>query len=250
MPSWNHEPVFCFTSDTDWCSDDAWKELHQLYFEFGVRPTYFLTHESDVLSYLKEKNEADFGIHPNFSSTNGTKEALTKEIQNKLQLTSTKACRAHRYYDSNDASYALFEEGIRYDATGCTRLAPNLVPLHMNSGLIRFLTFWEDGSYSEYCQDWTLETLKPNLLTPGLKIFNTHPINFAFNVANRDHYQKLKQQLSGGQWSQIKSSEIAKLKNQDLGPQTLLQDLLKFATKEKVTIKTLADLFHEHVTKP
>lgn len=243
MKPWDQQPVFCFTSDTDWCSDAALSQLRDFYRSFRIHPTYFLTHTSELIETMKQSDAADWGIHPNFSNTDGSTEALKNEIQNKLKLVVTQACRAHRYYDSNDASYALHELGIKYDATGCTRMATHLQPLLMNSGLVRFLTFWEDGSYSEYAPDWKLSSIQEKLTTPGIKVFNIHPMNFAFNVATRDHYKQLKQSLQNSLWTQSDNNTIETFKNKNEGPQTLLNEVLNFILQKKFPIMTLKNLY-------
>lgn len=249
MTIWDDQPVFCFTSDIDWCTDVAWQTIHKTYVSHNIRPTYFLTHDSPFLSTLKNENSCDFGIHPNFVSGSSHGSSTQEIIKTVLDISGpTQLCRTHRYIDGNDWSYPLYENGIRIDVTGCTRQEYGIRPLMMNSGIIKVFTFWEDGSYSEYAKDWSLNTLKNKLRTPGIKVFNTHPTNFAFNVQDRKFYQYLKENFKNKGWINATQDEIQDLEQQGNGPKTLLPEVLRYIHDQKFTVMTLNEIL-QHYSK-
>ncbi|MCX6266804.1 MAG: hypothetical protein NTW16_05530 [Bacteroidetes bacterium] len=56
---WDKKPVFCFTSDVDWASEDVMKEYFKIIKPFNIKPTLFLTHHSDIIeeNYLAVFNK-------------------------------------------------------------------------------------------------------------------------------------------------------------------------------------------------
>ncbi|MEW5945393.1 MAG: hypothetical protein AB1742_04265, partial [bacterium] len=218
---YDEAPVFCFTSDVDWASDDVWKSLHRLFVGYGIKPTYFITHGSGFLEGLKREGGAGLGIHPNFAPGSSQGETLEEIIDYCLSLVpGARAARSHQYYDENAVSYMLYEKGIRFDSSVCTRVEPGIKPLTLNSGIVRIPVFWEDGSYSEYASDWKLNTLKPRIETCGIKTFDLHPMNVVLNVPDRPFYHRLKEDFPGEKWSELTRDQIETLRFRGRGPLT------------------------------
>src|SRR6516162_7436757 len=68
-------PVFCFTSDIDWASEAAIESMLELFDQYGIVLTPFITHDSPALRHHYEAPQLRerVGLHPNFlsASTHG-----------------------------------------------------------------------------------------------------------------------------------------------------------------------------------
>jgi len=239
------QSVFCFTSDIDWASDYVWERMHLLYKHFDIPPTYFVTHTSPFLEQLKKDNTVTLGIHPNFAPGSSHGKDIEAIIDHCFGIVpGTVYCRTHRYIASNDICYALYNKGIRCDSSMCTRLGAGLKPLLMNSGIVRFPVFLEDGSYSEYKKDWTLESLLPALNTPGIKVFNLHPVNVIFNIPDRVIYGTIRNHFNHTGWQHAGKNDVEAHAYKGEGPLTLIENVLNYVKTNKKQVLSLASLFN------
>jgi hypothetical protein len=136
----------------------------------------------------------------------------------------------------------LYEKGIRFDSSMCTRLGAGLKPLLMNSGLVRFPVFLEDGSYSEYAKDWTLESILPAINTPGLKIFNLHPVNVIMNIHKREYYDQIRETFNTLGWQDIDKESAERYAHRGHGPLNLIKQLLEYITRQKKQVASFREL--------
>ncbi len=238
-----NEPIFCFTSDVDWASDIVWRKMHQLYESYKIPPTYFISHNSEFLRELKTEAKSAFGIHPNFMPGSSQGKSVAEIVDFVFSLVpGTQYSRCHVYFDSNEISYLLRKRGILFDSNTCTRLASDIKPFILNSGIMRFPVFFEDGNYSELKRDWAFETLLPTLETPGLKIFDLHPVNVIFNVPDREHYNVLRQAFPAGRWSEMSAKDITNYAFKGEGPLTLTREIFKYVTSKKKKVLSFTEL--------
>jgi hypothetical protein len=63
---WDEMPVFCFTSDIDWASEDVLKEYFDIVDDLQITPNLFVTHHSEVIESNFKLGKIERGIHPNF----------------------------------------------------------------------------------------------------------------------------------------------------------------------------------------
>ena len=68
MTLWNEHPVFCFTSDIDWASDEVVEYSHISVGGDNLKLTYFATNPSEFLDHCRESGTARILNHPNFIS--------------------------------------------------------------------------------------------------------------------------------------------------------------------------------------
>ena len=46
---WDEQPVFCFSSDIDWASEDVMEEYFNIINPLEIKPMLFVTHESELI---------------------------------------------------------------------------------------------------------------------------------------------------------------------------------------------------------
>lgn len=182
--SYVSEPVFCFTSDTDWASEATVEATFELFEEFDVPLTPFVTGPSEVVRQrFAPDNLGRVGVHPNFlpQSTHGVNLVEVLETVRGF-WPEAKGLRSHGFYDTSQLSLAARADGFAWDSNLCLFLQPGLVPLHHFSGLLRFPVFWEDDvhAYKQLGPDFS--ELVERFEAPGLKVINVHPAHMALNT--------------------------------------------------------------------
>ena len=63
---WDHEPVFCFSSDIDWASEVVLTEFFRQLAPYPLKLTTFVTHPSEVIETQFQEGRIERGPHPNF----------------------------------------------------------------------------------------------------------------------------------------------------------------------------------------
>jgi SAM-dependent methyltransferase len=234
-------PLFCMTGDQDWASDAVIADFVDLCAGYGIRPTLFATNKSRLIDELESSGKIDLGLHPNFlpGSTHGSDSDSV--IRHMTQMyPRARTFRSHHFVDGSGISRAFYEQGIRYDSNLCLDLQPNIVPLRHLSGITRFPVFWNDYVHmTNRGDDWDLERYMPAILSPGLKVFNFHPIHVAANVPNNAYYQTIRTRTGS-----LSAVEIEKARYQGPGVRTFLIALLEHLKAKGLQCYSLAQL-HE-----
>ncbi len=235
------EPIFCFTSDMEWSPESAIESLLDLFEEFSIPLTPFVTHHSQ--SVWKKYSRLDrtlTGVHPNFlpGSTQGATNSAVIEKMAELWPEAI-GFRAHSFYDTSPMCAQLFEKGFRYDSNINLFLQPDLIPLRHFTGLIRFPVFWQDDTHFDMPLSYDFSAFLPHLLTPGLKIFNVHPLFTGLNIPNRTFYLEHKHLYETSRESDLWKSYIFN----GQGVRSLLLDVLRHVSKVKPRVEYLKDLY-------
>lgn len=187
------KPVFVFTIDVDWGSEDCISILLDTVRENQIVPTVFATHDSPLLRGAQASGEIMIGLHPNFLP--GSTHGVTREevIQHMFEIYPDARCfRSHAMVDDSHISMAMKKRDVLYDSNLCLYLQANLVPLHQWTGIPRFPLFWSDDIHWRRNGSWVFNDYKDIFFTPGLKVINTHPFMFALNLADHETYTSLK----------------------------------------------------------
>lgn len=173
MRTTESDPVFCLTADAAWAGDDQLAALLSLTRPRGVVPTVFATHRSRVLDEAAAAGAVHIGLQPDFSPQSEHGATVDEVVRHVVALYPTAAAyRSHRLRDDLDIQVAMAGQGLSYDSNLGLALQPNVAPLRLATGLVRFPIFWDDRLDGG---DRALERLLPQLLTPGLKVLNVHP---------------------------------------------------------------------------
>lgn len=247
MPSWDHEPVFCFSSDIDWASEAIIQYSHEILSADQLKLTYFNTNPSLFLDQLSNEKKVELLIHPNFlpESSHGNSYIEVMDYCKKL-VPEADGFRCHRYFEVNDIMDEFFKRGFKFVSNHCTRCESNIKPLVHRSGLLSLPIFLEDGGYLLMDPTLNFNNLIPRLKTPGLKIINFHPAHMAFNTPDFGYTRKIKDSVSREAWNNLQSSDLAKIEHKGHGVRNSIQKIIEFVFNNNYKIMSMHEIVSEH----
>lgn len=193
-------PTFAFTADQEWAPE--WAIEHFLAWSSAQNlPVHvFRTHPSRSLDTAVAARAVRQGWHPNFtagSSHGDSAEAVIRYCAEHFPGCST--VRSHRMFEENYTWIRLAEAGVRCDSQGVPLLQSYILPALHWTGIVRLPIYFEDDlilrrTGARHAVEATLRTL----FSPGLKIFNVHPLFIAANIPDITWYEDRRAELFGG----------------------------------------------------
>ncbi|WP_459939532.1 polysaccharide deacetylase WbmS family protein [Desulfonatronum parangueonense] len=179
----------------DWAHDDILEYAIKLIEQANVAATWFVTHDTPLLSRLRSNPNFELGIHPNFNFLlsgdfrygKNIKEVIEKSLEIVPEATSV---RSHSLTQSSVILQAFGDFGLTHE---CNLLLPaHLKPkpfLHWNSKLLRVPHIFEDDV--ECINHWSgHDWIKSNQDTIPIIVADFHPIHVFLNTENLDRYEK------------------------------------------------------------
>lgn len=241
---WQEEPVFCFSSDIDWASEEVIQYSHELVTGDQLKLTYFNTHPSLFLDELTQTARAKILIHPNFlaDSSHGGSFQEVIDYCHKL-VPDADGFRCHRYFEVNDIMDDFFKKGFKFVSNHCTRCETHIKPLRHRSGLLSMPIFLEDGGYLLMDPQLDFDSLLPKLDQPGLKIINFHPAHMAFNTPNFAYTRSIKDSMSRESWNHLDVSGIQKLAYAGSGIRNIIQRIIEHVVKKDYQILSMHEIY-------
>ena len=189
------KPLFCFTSDMDWAEDDMIAHAFSIFDQYEVPVTPFLTNRSEFLDRRFSKFEDRIGLHPNFLAGSSHGRNVNEVCEHVISLNpASRFFRCHQFYDVSEVTQAFSDRGFSFDFNLYLPGEPNLQPFVHESGLIRYPVFLGDGTLLEKFPDGDLSELLELVMTPGLKIFNFHPVHVCLNAPSLEYYRQFRTQ--------------------------------------------------------
>ena len=245
--SWEEEPVFCFTSDIDWASEEIIRYSHDILSGDDLKLTYFNTHPSPFLNELNKLGRVRMLIHPNFLPNSSHGNSFKEVIDYCTDLVpNADGFRSHRYFEVNDIMDEFVKRGFRFVSNHCTRCETHIKPLNHRSGLLSIPIFLEDGGYLIMDPTLNFNTLIPQLEAPGLKVINFHPAHMAFNTPDFAYARSIKDSMSNEVWNNIGSLQLQKLENKGLGVRKTIQQIIEFAFSRGHKVLSMHEIYNEH----
>lgn len=184
------------TMDIDWASDEVLDNALDLFQELQMPVTIFVTHDTPLLSRMRQDPLIRLGIHPNFypQLQNRAEEDYLAVIQ-KLHALVPEAvsARSHGLVDATPLLLAFKNVGITRDLNLFLPYSAKLKnrPFRHFSGLLRVPFFYEDDAYCFEPHKFSPE--EHVLAAPDcLRVFNFHPIHLFLNTESMDRYEKAK----------------------------------------------------------
>ena len=179
------------TIDIDWACDDVLLDSINLIEEIGVPATWFVTHKTKHLARLRENDNFELGIHPNFVNLLDSKDSDSAEkILDKLIeiVPEATSIRSHSMVQSSRFMDLFKLKGMRYD---CNHFIPEQSNITLKSWeiwnkIIKVPHFWEDDVHCLCDDNASVENL---ISRDGLKVFAFHPINIFLNTESMDRYE-------------------------------------------------------------
>ncbi len=235
-----NQPIYCITSDIDWASDYCIEDFLDLTRSFGITPTLFATHDSQVLRMFNQSNPNNLGVHPNFSDNSTHGSDYLSVIDHVFRLyPNAQTFRSHSYFDSSNILQEMSRRGIKYDSNLCMNFQPNIVPLQIGASIMtRFPVFWEDDvHWIQTDADWQLRHYLDAFSSPGLKIINVHPFIISANIPSGDYYLEVKEHTTT-----VSHEDIDKIGYDGAGARTFLIGLIKFVKSQNMRFYTLHEI--------
>lgn len=187
------EAVF-LTIDVDWAHEEILQYTIDLLRGADISSTWFVTHESAVLSNLRGDNRFELGIHPNFNfllegdSRNGRN---VNEVIERIMavVPDATSVRSHSMTQSTVLLQRLRDAGLTHDANQFVpaQSGIELRPWTLWNGMIRVPYLWEDDVHCMYGDALQLSDL---MRMGGLKVFDFHPIHVFLNTESLDRYER------------------------------------------------------------
>jgi len=247
MFSWDEQPVFCFTSDIDWASEEIIQYSHNVVSGDDLKLTYFNTNASPFLNRLSANKKIKMLIHPNFlpDSSHGNSFTAVIDYCKKL-VPDADGFRCHRYFEVNDIMDEFAKRNFKFVSNHCTQCETHIKPLWHRSGLLSLPVFLEDGGYLLMDPALNFDALTSRLNTPGLKIINFHPAHMAFNTPNFQYTRTIKDSMSREAWNKIDAKTIHEIEHKGLGIREIIQKIIEFAFSKNHLVLSMHDIYHEY----
>ena len=244
---WDERPVFCFTSDIDWASEDVIEDY------FGRLPldllklTVFVTHHSEVIAREYEHGRLRRGIHPNFLPGSSHGDSFREVIETCLSFAPEAICtRSHRAFDVTDTAHMLYNEfHLKCCSNVFTTLAPHIRPFWIESKLLQVPIFFEDGSFLYNDLGLSIEPYRKYFTAPGLKVISFHPMNMAFNTPCIPWMRQIKDSMSREQFNHIDAEMIEQCRNRERGAFNIVTDIIDLAQQIQAPIMSMEEIYEE-----
>ena len=243
---WDENPVFSFSSDIDWASEDVLKEYFTIVNALDIKPTLFVTHESAVIESNFQSGNIERGIHPNFLSNSSHGDSFKEVAESCIKFApEADGFRSHRLFDVTDITHLLKNEySYKYVSNLGTILQTNIRPILHESGLVHLPIFFEDGTHLYNQLDLNFKKYLNLFTAPGIKIISFHPMNFVFNSPNMTFMRQIKDSLTRNEYNNITSATIEKMRNNEAGIGQTVIDIVKFAKENNYPIMSLNEIYN------
>ncbi|NLK15329.1 MAG: hypothetical protein GX311_02930 [Bacteroidales bacterium] len=244
---WDEIPVFCFTSDVDWASEDVMSEFFDIVNVLDIKPTLFVTHESKIIDSNFKSGKIERGIHPNFLENSSHGNSFREVIETCIKFApESYVFRSHRFFDVTDITHLLKNEyNYKYFSNMGTIMQSYIRPILHESGLINIPVFFEDGTHLYNQLDLDFKKYLDLFVTPGIKIISFHPMNLVFNSPNISFMRQIKDTLTREEFNNITFDTISKLKNREVGIGQTIIDIVKFVKENNYPIMSLNEIYYK-----
>jgi hypothetical protein len=129
--------------------------------------------------------------------------------------------------------------GLEYDANQICPYQDGLMP-YAYRGFCRFTDFWQDDVHAIYRRPFVLNNI--SIDSPGMKIFNFHPVHIYLNTDSPERYQAARAYYKHPR----KLAEFRNTKTE--GARNLLIELLDYLAINRRRIFSLREVAHEFLT--
>jgi hypothetical protein len=227
---------YAMTADIDWAPDYAVADMLGLFAEAGVKLTCYATHRSPILRGTTP--EVEVGLHPDYTRPHPEGGFRRKLLELKDMFPDAVGVRSHRNFFGQNTAHFAAEAGLTYDSSVLLWRQPFCQIYRDQWGLYRMPYCWEDGIQADMRLPWTLDVVP--METPGLKIFNIHPIFIYLNCPDDDYRRAIVRDYPD--LTQAPESVLAPQRHDGYGARRFLIDLLKTLKASGARDYRLADI--------
>jgi hypothetical protein len=248
---WDEMPVYSFTTDIDWASEDILSLFFKKINNFNIRLDAFITHDSDIINLNELKGNLIKHPHPNFClpSSHGKSEDeiieyILKLVPNSLGL------RMHRFGTNSGIEHKFKEKfGYKYISNCINLLQKNIRPFVLESGMVSLPIFFEDGTHLYQKMNLDFKNYESKFRSNGLKIISFHPIDFVLNSDSYEFMRKVRDSVSRNEYNNMSKETINKVKNDSKGIRDFIYQILEFVENNNLKIMTLDEIYGEIIRK-
>lgn len=242
---WDDEPVFCFTSDIDWASEDVLSIFFKKLPLDTIKLTTYVTHQSAILQKYYDDKKIYRGIHPNFLPNSSHGNSFREIVETCVKLApEAYGFRSHRLFDVTDITHLLHDEfGYKYVSNLGTTMAKSIRPMLHESQLVHIPIFFEDGSHLYNDLGFSITPYLEYFTSPGIKIISFHPMNIVFNTPYIKFMREIKDSLSREAFNNITFDTIEKSKNNGVGITNVVEDIINFVVSKNYKIMSMDEVY-------
>lgn len=242
---WNELPVFCFTSDIDWASEDVMHEYFEIINIMEIKPTLFVTHKSSLIEANFQSGKIERGIHPNFLPNSSHGNSFKEVIETCINFApEAYGFRSHRVFEVTDITHLLKNNfSYKYFSHQISIFQPSVIPILHESGLINFPVFFEDGTHLYNKLDINIQNYFRYFTMPGLKVISFHPMNFIFNSPSLSYMRNIKDTLTREEYQNITEDTIERMKNKNFGIRNTIIDIINFVKQNNYPIMSMNEIY-------
>jgi hypothetical protein len=181
------------STDIDWANDSVLGNVADFFDSFKAKVTWFCTHDTIFHERLRDQNNFDLGIHPNFNmllngDSNSDDYKMLIDRMMKL-IPEAKIARSHSVTCNSLILDYLTDKGIEIDSNIFIPFDTDMKgkPFTIYNGLTRAPYIWSDDIhlYSNWKIEEVIEGIKDY---DGLRLIDCHPIHIFLNTPNIDLY--------------------------------------------------------------
>lgn len=234
------------TVDVDWAPDWAMRRLLATLVESGVRSTWFITHETEVLDELRTHPElVELGIHPNFqpNSSHGA-DPVSVLAECMRMVPEARTMRTHCLVQSTPILQTVVDGSpIVLDTSLYLRdlldVTPTNLPLDHGRSLTRVPYVWEDDlEFFARRPRWDgAAFIRDRHAADEVTIVDLHPIHVALNSPTAVNYNALRS-FRGGDIRQVTEGDAQGFIHDGPGAATFLASLVAEASRPDLEFNT------------
>ena len=192
-----YQDCIYLTVDFDWAHDELLGDTLNLLEGQNIKCTFFVTHDTPILSRIRSNPNFELGIHPNLNpllhEINEGKRLAKNCFEELLSIVpEAQSFRCHSMTNSSRILELAASLGLKFD---CNYFIPYQANIELRpwitwNGITRVPYFWEDDISLEYGVNETPSELQQILQRSGLKVFDFHPIHIGLNSEHLNRYEK------------------------------------------------------------
>ena len=192
--SWSGRRILSI--DIDWAHDEVLEDTVNMIEQAGIKACFFVTHDTPLLSRLRDNPNFELGLHPNFDPLlRGEMGEGARDIIAKLTRIVPEATvlRSHAMTTSGRWLEVYREAGITHLSNYIMFGNRHIQPVRHINGLLEVpVYFADDGLLYQVSTDQVSFDINLDISVSlnGLQVYNFHPIHVFLNCENLNRYER------------------------------------------------------------
>lgn len=222
--------IVAISLDMDWAASEVVEYALSFLHQYKIKATLFMTNKIDS-SILFGQHE--LAIHPDFTTFN-----LEKHFIDSLNnYPKAKGVRSHSFFFSERLSPIYKKYKIKYESNVMMYKQKNIYPYYISPTTLEIPLYFMDFFYMEMEERNTSFRIDDlDLVSPGIKVFDFHPIHIFLNTSSLLIYDRAKKYYH-------RPEVLIKYRNSNsLGIKDLYIELLEYINKNRIKTQTLLEI--------